>query len=106
MPVTLTEVRVFNSRLIPLKPLIELPYESGAPVYLGKIVCDGRVYGRGDQAVEGWFLWDDSLQDFIALTALGTGQVNENINSSIDEDLSLGRMLQPGEKLVVEFETL
>lgn len=103
MAITLNEVRVENHQPVPLVPLAELPYDSGAPVYLGKIVSRGGSVYPG----KGWLMWDDSLNDFINLESLGDGQANENLDSiDLDEDLSLGRMLQPGEKLVVEFESL
>lgn len=103
MPITRANLRVENHQPVPLVPLVELPYAGGAPVYLGKIVnYDGEVYGQ-----EGWFMWDDGLSDFISLEALGNGSVNENLESfGLNEDTTMARTLQPGERLVIEFESI
>lgn len=84
-----------------MSPLGDLNYKDGAPVFFEKIVgVEGETYSQS-----GWFVWDEGFGDFIALDALGTGQVNENLSGwqPLDEQRTLARRLLPGERLVVTF---
>ncbi len=98
----MADLRIDNHRPVPLLPLAELDYEDGGPIYLGLIVGEhGDVYGH-----PGWYCWDDVLQDFIRLDALGSGSVNENLSGwqDLDEQKTLARLLQPGERLILTLE--
>lgn len=99
-------IRIENHQPVPLVPLDQLDFEDGEPVYLGSIYDKNSTCSRwkSESNPNGYervgenlwvFKWGDQWFDLERL---------EDINRDPCYLLSLGRVMQPGEKVVVEYE--
>lgn len=90
-------MRIENHQPIALTPLIDLDFKDGEPVYLGVVFDKNITIGGALLRVEEniWaYKLDGRWFDLYS---------RDDINRAVCYKRSLGRLLQPGEKIVIEF---
>jgi hypothetical protein len=95
-------IRVENHQPVPLVPFVELQgiaWKGAVVVYMGIRRWKNGYEGEELTTDAGWYIWDGDT--FTRVESGWTFDMDD-----FDEERTLGRLLQPGERLCVTYENL